>query len=100
MADRLPRTLKRRYLDYLSKSEFDLNYPGFDFLRRFVVDELSVMRSDCVQTFFRSNEKESLRESRAQGSICVRQATVQSNKIILNLKTLLLRLGVATLSVV
>ena len=38
------------------------------------------MRSDYAQTFFRPNEKENLRDSRARGSICVRQATVQSNK--------------------
>ena len=42
VADRLPGTLKRRYLDYLSKNGFDLNRPGFDFLRRFVVNELSL----------------------------------------------------------
>ena len=77
--NRLPGTLKRRYLDCPSKNGFDLDRPGFGFLRQFVMDELSVMRSDYAQTFFRSNEKENLRDSGARRSICVRQATVQLN---------------------
>ena len=37
---------------------FDLKRPEFDSLRRFVVNELSIMRSEYAQTFFESNNKE------------------------------------------
>ena len=43
VANRLPGVLKRRYLDYLKKSGLDLNRPGFESLRKFVVEELSTM---------------------------------------------------------
>ena len=37
VANRLPGVLKRPYLDYLKKSGLDLNSPGFESLRQFVV---------------------------------------------------------------
>ena len=54
VANRLPCVLKRRYLDYLKISGLDLNRPGYEFLRNFVIEELSTMTSDYAQTFFNS----------------------------------------------
>ena len=59
VANRLPGVLKRRYLDYLKKSGFDLNRYGFESLRKFVVEELSIMTSDCAQTFLNRMIKKS-----------------------------------------
>ena len=42
-ANRLPSLLKRRYLDYLNKRNLNMNCPGFDWLRDFVVHELNTM---------------------------------------------------------
>ena len=46
VANRLPGTLKRRYLDYLSRLNLDLNRPSFESLREFIQHELSVVSSD------------------------------------------------------
>ena len=62
-ANRLPSLLKRRYLDYLNKRNLNLNSPGFDSLRDFVVHELNTMTSDYAQAFFKSDEKDGSRES-------------------------------------
>ena len=75
-ANRLPGMLKRRYLDYLKKSGLDLNRPGFESLRKFVVEELS-KASDYAKTFFKSDDKEKLHESGVgRGSVRVRQVGV------------------------
>ena len=60
-ANRLPSLLK--YLDYLNKQNLNLNSPGFDSLRDFVVHELNIMTSDYAQAFFKSDEKDGSRES-------------------------------------
>ena len=79
VANRLPGVLKRRYLDYLKKSDLDLNRPGLESLRRFVVEELSIMTSDYAQTFFKSDDKEMSRESGVgRGSVRIRQIVVKS----------------------
>ena len=52
VANRLPGVLKRWYLDCLKKSGLDLNWPGFESLRKFVGEELSITTSDYAQTFF------------------------------------------------
>ena len=46
VANCLPDVLKRRYLDYLKKSGLDLNRSAFESLRKFIVEELSIMTSD------------------------------------------------------
>ena len=51
VANRLSGVLKRGYLDYLKKPGLDLNRPGFEFLRKFVVKELSIMITDYAQSF-------------------------------------------------
>ena len=81
VASRLPGNLKRRYLDYLSRLKLDLNRPGFDSLRRFILHELSVMSSDYAQTFFKSGEdKDKSRGSSGwRGPVRVRQVAVKSN---------------------
>ena len=80
VANRLPGVLKRRYLDFLSRKGLNLNRPGFDSLRQFVVHELNVMRSEYAQTFFK-DEKDKPRDSGgAKGSIRTRQVTVKSNE--------------------
>ena len=61
--NRLPSLLKRRYLDYLNKRNLNLNSPGFDSLRDFVVNELNTMTSDYAQTFFKSDEKDGSRDT-------------------------------------
>ena len=79
VANRLPGTLKRRYLDYLARWNLDLNHPGFDSLREFILHELSVMSSDYAQTFFRSEEKDKPRDSGyGRASVRVRQVAVKS----------------------
>ena len=56
-----------------------MNRPGFESLRKFVAEELSVMTSDYAQTFFKSDDKEKLRESGVgRGSICVWQVAVEA----------------------
>ena len=62
-ANRLPSLLKRRYLDYLNKRNLNLNSPGFDSLRDFVVNELNTMTSDYAQAFFKSDEKDGSRDT-------------------------------------
>ena len=57
-ANRLPGVLKRRYLDYLDKKNINLNQPGFESLREFVVHELNLMTSDYAQSFFKSDDKD------------------------------------------
>ena len=59
VTNRLPGVLKRRYLDYLKKSGLHLNCPGFKSLRKFLVEELSIMTSDYAQIFFKSDNKKS-----------------------------------------
>ena len=79
VANRLPGVLKRRYLDYLIKSGLDLNRPGFGSLRKFVVEELSIMTSDYAETFFESDDKEKSREPGVgRGSVRVRQVEVKA----------------------
>ena len=62
-ANRLPSWLKRCYLDYLNKRSLNLNSPDFDSLRDFVVHELNTMSSDYAQAFFKSDEKDGLRDT-------------------------------------
>ena len=81
VASRLPGVLKRRYLDYLARMKLSLNRPGFDFLRNFIVHELSVMTSDYAQTFFKHDEKDTSKSSengRRRGFARVRQVAVTS----------------------
>ena len=79
VANRLPGTLKRRYLDHLARLKLDLNRPGFDSLREFIVHELNVMSSDYAQTFFKNDEKEKPRGSAGgRGPVRVRQVAVKS----------------------
>ena len=79
VANRLPSVLKRRYLDYLKKFGPDLSSPGFESLRKFVVEELSIMTSDYAQTFFKSDYKEKSRECGVgRGSVRVQQVAVKS----------------------
>ena len=81
IANRLPGTLKRQYLVILKKSGLDLNCPGFKSLRKFVVEEPSIMTSDYAQTFFKSNDKK-LRESRiGHGSVHVQQIAVTATVV-------------------
>ena len=60
-AARLPKTLKRRYLDFLDKKGLNLSRPGFESLHCFVVHEIDMMTSDYAQAFFK-DEKDSSRE--------------------------------------
>ena len=62
VANRLPGVLKRRYLDCLEQRRLNLNRPGFESLRKFVVRKLNVMTSDYAQTFFKADEKEKSRD--------------------------------------
>ena len=79
VANRLPGTLTRRYLDYLARWNLDLNHPGFDSLREFISHELNVRSSDYAQTFFRSGEKDKPRDSGyGRASVRVRQVAVKS----------------------
>ena len=81
VANRLPGVLKRPYLDYLARLGVNLNRPGFDSLRKFIVHELNVMSSDYAQTFFKSDDKEKLRDSSyGRGSVRVRQTIMKSNE--------------------
>ena len=63
VANRLPGVLKRRYLDYLSRRGLSLNKPGFESLRWFVVHELGVRTSDYARNFFKTENKETTRET-------------------------------------
>ena len=81
VANRLPGVLKRRYLDYFARLGVNLNRPGFDSLRKFIVHELNVMSSDYAQTFFKSDDKEKLRDSSyGRGPVRVRQTIMKSNE--------------------
>ena len=71
-ANCLPSLLKRQYLDYLNKRNLNLNSPGFDPLRDFVVHELNTMTLDYAQAFFKLDEKDGSRESTG-GNARVRQ---------------------------
>ena len=57
-ANRLPGVLKRRYLDYLIKIGRNLNHPGFDSLRDFIVHELNVVT--MLKHFLRTMRKTKL----------------------------------------
>jgi len=73
VANRLPGGLKRRYLDYVDHAELNMNRPGFESLRKFVVHELNIMTSDYAQTFFKQDDKEKSRDNcKERGSIRVR----------------------------
>ena len=63
VANRLPGVLKRWYLDYLDQKGLNLNRPGFESLRNFVLQELNAMTSDYAQTFFKTDEKGKSRDS-------------------------------------
>ena len=76
VANRLPGVRKRRYLDYLKQVGLHLNQPGFDSLRKFVANELSIITSEYAQTFFKSNEKEKSRDP-APARLRVRQVGVE-----------------------
>ena len=79
-ACRLPGTSKRRYLDYLDKSRFDLNHPKFESLRNFVVHELGVMTSDYAQVFFKNDERDKSREIfSARNAVGVRQVATSAD---------------------
>ena len=81
VANRLPSVLKRRYLDYLARLGVNLNRPGFDSLRKYIVHKLNVMSSDNAQTFFESDDKEKLRDSSyGRGPVRVRQTIMKSNE--------------------
>ena len=56
VANCLPGVLKRRYLDCLEQRGLNVNRPGFESLRKFVLRELNVMTSDYAQTFFKADE--------------------------------------------
>ena len=62
-AGRLPIILKRRYLDYLDKLGLDMNQPGFESLRKFIVHEIAMMASEYAQGFFKQDKKEGPRDS-------------------------------------
>ena len=68
VASRFPGVLKRRYLDYRKKWGLDLNRPGFQSLRKFIVEELSVMASDYAQAFLKTDKKKS-HDSGLDGSV-------------------------------
>ena len=75
----LPGVLKRRYLDYLKKSGLYFNRPGFESLRKFIVEELSIMTSDYAQTFLKSDDKEKSHESGVgRGFVRVRQVATKA----------------------
>ena len=79
VANRLPGTLKRRYLDYLARWNLDFNCPGFDSIRKFILHKLSVMSSDYALTLFRCGEKDKPRDSGyGRASARVRQVAVKS----------------------
>ena len=62
VANRLPGVLKRQYLDCLEQRRLNLNRPGFESLRKFVMRKLNVMISDYAQTFCKADEKEKSRD--------------------------------------
>ena len=55
VANLLPGVLKRRYLDCLDQRGLNLNRPGFESLRNFVLRELNVMTSYYAQAFFKTD---------------------------------------------
>ena len=58
----------------------NLNRPGFEFLRNFVLWKLNVMMSDYAQTFFKTDKKEKSRDSGGtNGLVRVRQIAVKTN---------------------
>ena len=76
-ANRLPNVLKRRYLDYLDKNNISLNQPSFESLRKSVVHEIKMTTSDYAQAFFKSDERDKLRDPVAsRGEFRVRQVGV------------------------
>ena len=80
VANRLPGVLKRRYLDCLEQRGLNLNRPGFESLRKFVLRELNVMASDYAQTFFKADEKEKSRDVGGTcGAVRVRQVAVKTD---------------------
>ena len=79
VANRLPGVPKRQCLDYLKKSGLDLKRPALESLRNFVAKELSIMTSDYAQTFFKSADKEKLRESGVgRGYVRVRNVAIKA----------------------
>ena len=62
-ASRLPVLPKRRYIDYLEKTGFNLSRPGFDSLRDFVGHEIKLVTSDYAQVFFKSDNKDKEEQS-------------------------------------
>ena len=81
VANRLPGVLKRRYLDCFEQRGLNLNRPGFESLRKFVLRELNVMTSDYAQTFFKADEKEKSCDSgeRTRGAVRVQQVAVKTD---------------------
>ena len=59
VANRLPGVLKRWYLDCLDQRGLNLNRPGFESLRNFVVRELNVMTSIMVKHFLKLTKRKS-----------------------------------------
>ena len=80
VANRLPGALKRQYLDCLEQRGLNLNRPGFESLRKFVLRELNVMAPDYAQTFFKADEKEKSCDAGGgtRGAVCVRQVAVKT----------------------
>ena len=76
-ANRLPNTLKRRYIDYLHRNGMSLNQPSFESLREFVEQEIKMSTSDYAQAFFKSEDKNKTREGVAgRGEFRVGQVAV------------------------
>ena len=76
-ANRLPNTLKRRYIDYLHRNGMSLNQPSFESSREFVEQEIKMSTSDYAQAFFKSEDKDKSREGVAgRGEFRVRQVAV------------------------
>ena len=76
VANCLPCVLKRHYLDYLKQVGLDLNKPRLGSLHKFVMNELIIMTSEYVQTFFKLNEKEKSKNP-APGPLRVRQVSIE-----------------------
>ena len=75
--NRLPNTLKRRYIDYLHRNGMSLNQPSFESLRELVEQEIKMSTSDYAQAFFKSEDKNKSREGVAgRGEFRVRQVAV------------------------
>ena len=56
----LPGFLKRCHLDCLKQVGLDLNQPGFNSLRKFIVNELSIMTSEDAKPFLYRMKRKSL----------------------------------------